>query len=354
VPVLAAGGVPKKAPPALFRSTASPCVYRGFADLGYQRQVDLFALDSNPVPEGGVAGAITAADGIRLRTAHWPATVPRPLGTVCLFQGRSEVIEKYFEVVSDLRRRGFAVATLDWRGQGGSERRLRNPRKGHVDSFAEYDRDFDAFMEQVALPECPPPHYALAHSTGALIALRAAHDGRARFARMVMTSPLLALAPARPSPETAFRIGALLTAIGLGETSVVHGRTRPIEDIPFEENPVTSDPARYRRGIAILKTFPQLAIGPPTFAWLYAAGRAMREASDPDFGAAVRIPTLMAIATQDVIVSPQAVEAMALELRAGSQVMIPGARHEILMERDALREQFWAAFDAFVPERGAD
>ena len=80
----------------------------------------------------------------------------------------------------------------------------------------------------------------------------------------------------------------------------------------------------------------------------------MREASDPDFGAAVRIPTLMAIATQDVIVSPQAVEAMALELRAGSQVMIAGARHEILMERDALREQFWAAFDAFVPERGAD
>jgi lysophospholipase len=59
----------------------------------------------------------------------------------------------------------------------------------------------------------------------------------------------------------------------------------------------------------------------------------------------------MAIATQDTIVSPRAIEALALELRAGSQVMIPGARHEILMERDAFREQFWAAFDTFVPER---
>jgi lysophospholipase len=319
--------------------------------MGYERRVELFGLDSNPIPEGAVAGAITTADGIRLRTAHWQTTAAKPEGTVCLFQGRSEVIEKYFEVVADLRQRGFAVATLDWRGQGGSERRLRNPRKGHVDSFAEYDRDFDAFMEQVALPDCPLPHYALAHSTGALIALRAAHDGRARFSRMVLTSPLLGLAPARPSPEVAFRIGAFLTAIGLGEVSVVHGRTKPIEEIPFADNPVTSDPLRYRRGIGILKAFPQLAIGPPTFAWLYAAGRAMREAADPDFGSAVKIPVLMAIATQDTIVSPRAIEALALELRAGSQVMIPGARHEILMERDAFREQFWAAFDTFVPER---
>ena len=30
-------------------------------------------------------------------------------------------------------------------------------------------------------------------------------------------------------------------------------------------------------------------------------------------------------------------------------IVIPGARHEILMERDAIREQFWAAFDAFIP-----
>ena len=36
------------------------------------------------------------------------------------------LIEKYFEVVGELRRRGFAVAVLDWRGQGGSSRLLRN------------------------------------------------------------------------------------------------------------------------------------------------------------------------------------------------------------------------------------
>jgi alpha-beta hydrolase superfamily lysophospholipase len=36
-------------------------------------------------------------------------------------------------------------------------------------------------------------------------------------------------------------------------------------------------------------------------------------------------------------------------LRAGALVTIPGARHEMMMERDVYRSQFWAAFDAFVP-----
>jgi len=38
-----------------------------------------------------------------------------------------------------------------------------------------------------------------------------------------------------------------------------------------------------------------------------------------------------------------------VRLRNGSQLVIPGAQHELLMEQDRFRGQFWAAFDAFVP-----
>ena len=30
-------------------------------------------------------------------------------------------------------------------------------------------------------------------------------------------------------------------------------------------------------------------------------------------------------------------------------IVIDGAEHEILMERDSLRDQFWVAFDKFIP-----
>ena len=99
-------------------------------------------------------------DGVQLRHARWDATRGPRRGTVCLFQGRGEFIEKYFEVIADLRRRGFAVATMDWRGQGGSTRLLANPRKGHVRSFAEFDRDLAHFMQEVVLPDCPAPYIA--------------------------------------------------------------------------------------------------------------------------------------------------------------------------------------------------
>ena len=37
-----------------------------------------------------------------------------------MLTGRTEYVEKYFETIGDILERGFAVAILDWRGQGGS------------------------------------------------------------------------------------------------------------------------------------------------------------------------------------------------------------------------------------------
>jgi lysophospholipase len=311
--------------------------------------MDLVGIDSNPVPNGAVAGTIRTADGVSLRFARWKPTGRRSQGTVCLMQGRAEQIEKYFEVISELRRRGFAVATFDWRGQGGSERRLRDPRRGHVDSFSEYDRDLDCFLQEVVLPDCPPPHYALAHSTGGLICLRAAQSGRARFTRIVVLAPLAGLGPMRLSQENAHRLAGLLTAFGFGELYVPGGKGTSIEDIPFEGNPLTGDANRFARNVEIVTSAPQLAIGPPTIGWLYAACQAMQEAADPDFGPAIKVPTLVVTAAIDRIVSVRAIETLSGELRAGAQVVIAGSEHEVLMERDFIRQQFWAAFDAFVP-----
>lgn len=308
--------------------------------------MELHALDINPIPGNPVVGTVDASDGTRLRTAYWrPKTSPAK-GTVCLLQGRAEFIELYFEAIEDLIKRGFAVAAFDWRGQGGSARKLRDPRKGHVDSFDEYDRDLDAFMQQVAFPDCPPPYFALAHSTGGLVCLRAAHARRSYFSRVVLMAPLTELAIRRASHRTIHTAAAILTAIGLGEISAPGGR-RNYPD--FEDNPLTSDQARFDRNQAIRQALPDLAIGPPTFGWLYAACRAMSEASGPDFTAPISVPALVVAGMLDGVVSVRSIEAMTAELRTGTLILIPGARHELLMERETLREQFWAAFDAFVP-----
>ena len=106
---------------------------------------------------------------------------------------------------------------------------------------------------------------------------------------------------------------------------------------------------RYARIGAIIEAEPELGLGSPTIAWIAAAFRVMGDFADPVYAAKIRQPLLIIAAGQDWIVSTAAIEQFALRLRSGSQLVIPGARHEIMMEQDRYRGQFWAAFEAFVP-----
>jgi lysophospholipase len=290
---------------------------------------------------------VKTSDGVVLRFARFEPP-PGRKGTLCVFPGRAEFIEKYFEVVRDARARGFAVAILDWRGQGFSERALPNARKGHVYDFSEYDRDLEAFVKEIVLPDCPPPLFALGHSMGAAVLIRSATHGRRWFDRIVLTGPMINLwrTAGTPLARTTARV---LRLMGLGRSYVPGGGGTAINTLPFAGNNLTSDAVRYARTVAILEAEPALGIGSPTIAWVDAAFRVMNEFADPSYASRLRQPLLLVAAGQDRIVSTPAIGQFAIRLRAGSHLVIAGARHEILMEQDRYREQFWAAFDAFVP-----
>jgi lysophospholipase len=307
----------------------------------------LVSIPANPVPDNVVTGELKTPDGVTLRYARWQPPAGRK-GTVCILQGRGEWIEKYFETVRDLRARGFAVATLDWRGQGLSERALRDSHKGYVGDFSEYDTDLETFMREIVLPDCPPPLFALGHSTGASVLIRAAYRGRRWFDRMVLTAPLIALAGRGSSPAASIMVRAMRMA-GFGAMYVPGGEVAAMEERPFVGNILTSDPVRYARNAAILEAEPALSLGPPTVTWCDAAFRAMRSLRERSYPAHIRQPMLIIAAGNDVLVSNAAIEDFATLLRAGSHLVVVGALHELMMEQDRYRRQFWAAFDAFVP-----
>jgi len=56
------------------------------------------------------------------------------------------------------------------------------------------------------------------------------------------------------------------------------------------------------------------------------------------------IPRLIEVALEEA----ERLVNQAKQFCGGSWRVIDGAEHEILIERDSLRDQFWAAFDAFV------
>lgn len=311
--------------------------------------MDLVSTPKNPIPLGASSGYLDIRKGVRIRYASWQSALRERSGTVCIFPGRNEFIEKYFEVVGELRRRGFAVAVLDWRGQGGSSRLTRSLMKGHVRDFSDYEEDVAHFMKSVVLPDCPAPYYALAHSMAATVMFKAATKRGCWFSRMVMTAPMVKLEGLPMSQGLCGRFADGLTLLGFGKRMVPGGEKDYWTSEVFEGNPLTSDRERFFRNVSVLHAAPGLAVGPPTIGWLNAACEAMAELADEKFAPRIRIPSLMVAAGDDKVVSSEAIEDLASRLRAGSQLVLRGARHEILQERDSIREQFWAAFDAFVP-----
>jgi lysophospholipase len=309
--------------------------------------MNLVATEDNPIPPGAAVGTITTKDGVSLRVAHWPAKGPSR-GTVTVLSGRAEFIEVYFETIADLLERDFEVVALDWRGQGLSERQLRNRRKGHVDDFEQYQLDLEALTEQVLEPQCSKPFFALGHSMGAAVLLAQARAGRSPFARLVLTAPMIQLAEL-PFKEATRLLVEGLDIIGFGGAYVPGGRGKPFFLKPLSETRLTSDTARYDRMTPVLRAAPELGIGDPTIGWTNAAFRQMRQFEDADFPRRTHTPILVLAAGNDALISIDAIEGFASRLKAGRFITIPYARHAILIDRDPIRAQFWAAFDSFIP-----
>ncbi|MCX7303163.1 MAG: alpha/beta hydrolase [Hyphomicrobiales bacterium] len=310
---------------------------------------DIFnIIPSNPAPERAAGGYFKGFDGRNLRYGRFPA-VARPLkGTVIILSGRNECIEKYFETARNLAERGFTSAIFDWRGQGGSERLLRDPQRGHVRDFQDYVKDLDRFFEEVVLPDCRGPYYVLAHSTGSLIALLATPSLVNRVQRMVLAAPFFTYTGFPLSMAAISRLAGVLYWLGLGRMYGAWG-ARPRRSPPFATNKVTTDIGRYRRNMEIYEKFPKLALGGPTVAWIRAACRAVAVVENPAFMQRITIPVMFVGAGNDEVVSTRAIAAYARRLRGGSILTIAGARHELLQEADIFREQLLAAFDAFIP-----
>ncbi len=238
--------------------------------------------------------------------------------------------------------------SLDWRGQGLSDRLLSDPLKGHVGNFSQYDIDLQTFMQEVVLPDCPPPIFAIGHSMGGAILIRSARQGRRWFDRMVLSAPMIALRGTRTMGAARFIVGAG-RLFGMGSSYIPGGDRVPVNARPYVGNMLTSDPVRYARNAAVLEAEPALGVAAPTFAWADSAFKVMNDFTQHAYGSQIRQPILLVGAGRDAVVSTRAIETFAMRLRAGSHLIVPGAEHEMLMEHDRYRAQFWAAFDAFVP-----
>jgi lysophospholipase len=284
--------------------------------------------------------------GDRLRYAVWnaPRTDGPPRGSVVLIHGRAEFIEKYaMEVVGELLGKGFAVYALDVRGQGLSSRMLPDRDKGHIDDFSTYVADLKLFLETIVAPQAPRPLLLLSHSAGGNIALRFLGDeGCGPFAAAAFCSPMTGL-PQAWLARTILAITRPLPALDMRYAPTT-GPCDP-QKPPFAANNLTHDERRYGFTRQWFEADPRLRLGGPTIGWVRQAYRSFDVLDSPGYLERIALPVLIVSAAEDTVVDIATHKRAVARIAGAEHAAVEGARHEILMETDARRAQFWAAFD---------
>lgn len=287
-------------------------------------------------------------DGTRIRSGHWRTDHLPCRGTVVVLGGRAEFIEKYGEVIRNLMQRGFDVSSMDWRGQGLSDRMLDDATKGYVESYQHYVQDLKHYIDRVVSEGCRRPLMMMAHSMGASIVLHFLKRFTDVVDKAVLLSPMVDLRT-RPIPYFIAKwCSGLMVRLGRGDAAIPSIQRNDSFFRPFRQNWLTGDRDRFNRIQCLLKHNPRLSVNAVTFQWLMATFAAIDHFRQPGFCDTIHTPLLLVAAGRDRVVSNEATYRLAEKLPHGRIITVAGARHEILQEQDGMRDQFWQAFDRFV------
>lgn len=279
-------------------------------------------------------GFFPGRGGVPLAYAVWPA--PRPSASLLLINGRNETFVKYLHVMSSLRQAGFSLYAFDHRGQGFSARLLQDPHKGHVDAFSDYSADLGSFLDRIVLPRSSgEPLYALAHSLGGTVLLHYVLERPKTFTALALSAPMLGFST-RPWP--AFLVPPLLALLdfcGLDNSYIIGGGPfRP--EVFTADNPLTGDAENYNENQRLMQDYPALQLGAPTNNWVRESLGAIGEIQNR--AAELKIPILLLQAEDERVVDNQAQRLFSRRAPDCNLLPVNDARHEILMEKNAIRQ----------------
>jgi len=306
---------------------------------------DIMAPTGAPVPDSlaPFLKAIYVPRGdikLRVLIAAKPDAAPR--GTIIISPGRTEFIEKYFELVENFLSRRFTVMVIDHRGQGLSSRLLEDPLKSYVGQFQDYADDLGYVIDELGA-HLPKPHVVLSHSMGGCIALQPVISGTINPALMICSAPMLSIFEVdTPILRGIIRVSSLF---GQSEKHLPFSKRKDGMPVAYKGNKLTSDRVRFDRWASYFTHVPSLRLAGPTIGWVNASLNGMKFVNRN--AAQVKTPTLIISAGADPIVDPSTHKTFAEKSGAMLKV-VPGARHELFLEQDEYRDQFLKIVDDYL------
>jgi len=315
----------------------------GISESDFTQEYDAAVL---PFFESFESGSFSGVDDIRI--SYVRHEVPEEAGALVILHGKSESRIKYAELAYDLRGLGYSLYLMDHRGMGFSERIVTDDtQRVHVDQFSDYVSDLKRFVDTVVNSVPHRRLVFLSHSMGGLIAALYLEQYPGDVDAAVLSAPMLRINTGSYPEPVAFLIASLGTALGLGrEYALGQG---PRQDPVFETNTVTHSRARWSLWEeTLIPAHPEIKSGGTSYCWvrnsLFATWTARLQAGE------VAVPVLLFQAGEDTFVKPDGQDDFCSAAGDCREVYFDGARHEILMETDAIRDRALAEIIDFLEE----
>ena len=294
-------------------------------------------------PQAANTNYKATTDGIRVRTSFWAAN--DPVGTVFVFPGRTDYIEKYGGLANFCLSNNLNVIAIDWRGQGLSERLLDDKNIGHIEDFKNYQNDVEVIIKEAKDASLVKPWIIFAHSMGGLIGLRTLHDNPV-FKKVVFTSPMWGIQMPPILKSGASIIMSLISLIGKMETyaPTTSPETRILNE-EYEFNKLTSDIRNFKLLRQQLIQHPDLQIGGPSSAWVSAALDEIefQIGNEPPI-----TPALCFLGEKEEIIDNLAVREFCKNWDSCDLISIPDAKHDLLMEKKMILHSLFEKLEKFI------
>lgn len=271
-------------------------------------------------------GTFAGFDGESLYYEYYQAQPSR--GAIVVVHGLSEFTEKYHEFAWYVLNQGYDVFLYDQRCHGRSCRLTERADMIHVDSYSDYGKDLQLFLDRVVRKATDGPLYLYAHSMGGATAVHYLAKHPDVFQKALLNAPMIDPLTGKVPPTVA-RVGlTVYTLFGNRKKKFWFSKEYDPE-YPFEKASDQSY-ARFKRNLDLRNANAAFRTTPLTVRWVQQSVMQRRKLTRKSYLKQIQTPILMLSAQADGVVCSKAQAKFARNCPACRQVVIPNTTHAML------------------------
>ena len=287
-------------------------------------------------PGKGQAFWIETVDRLKLRAGGWFSEGHCQNGTIFRFPGRGDFLEGSGQIARAFAKFGYGTVANDWRGQGASDRLLKDPYVGHVTDFMNNKKDVRAIFDMARQLELPKPWFVLGSSMGACIALRSLYDAPP-ISAVIFSAPMWGINLKIWQRRLALPLSRVVHTLGLGHLYALGQIPETaVRVTPFEKNDFTQSRKRYAALVKRAELYSHLHIGGVSYSWLYAA---LKECDALAKCEAPSLPALTFEPELDSYIDKNAIRSKMQAWPNGRLITVADAKHALFEEEEVIRSK---------------